>query len=162
MALYYLKRSGEFDVAVREWEAKPLADKMWVNIKVLICTEHARENKHNKLIAKQFRVNAMEEQVEALEELIATLTENLTCQTKTLIESTTDAMKGMMVLIKSDNKNSENPINATNEEKEKNRMRNARSIMKLRFVHIVERNIQPKKRMSVGNEKRTKFHIPTI
>ena len=45
MALYYLKSSGEYDVAVREWEAKPLADKMWANIKVFICTEHACENK---------------------------------------------------------------------------------------------------------------------
>ncbi len=74
MAFLYLKNSGEFDAVVREWEAKPLADKMWANIKLFICTEHAQENKQNKLTAKQFRINAMEEKVEATEELIATLT----------------------------------------------------------------------------------------
>jgi hypothetical protein len=33
MALYYLKASGEFDAAVREWENKAAADKTWANTK---------------------------------------------------------------------------------------------------------------------------------
>jgi hypothetical protein len=33
MALFYLKATGEFDAAIREWEAKPAAEKMWANIK---------------------------------------------------------------------------------------------------------------------------------
>jgi hypothetical protein len=36
MALYYLKTTGEYDPAVREWEYKTAADKMWANIKVFI------------------------------------------------------------------------------------------------------------------------------
>ncbi len=52
MALYYFKASGEFDAAVREWENKAAADKMWVNINTFIATEYARENKQNKLTAK--------------------------------------------------------------------------------------------------------------
>jgi hypothetical protein len=36
MALYFLKASGEFDAAVREWEQKPAAQKTWVNIKTFI------------------------------------------------------------------------------------------------------------------------------
>jgi hypothetical protein len=37
--------------------------------------EYTRENKQNKLIAKQYKANVMEEQAEATEELIANLTE---------------------------------------------------------------------------------------
>jgi hypothetical protein len=70
MALFYLKATGEFDAAVREWEAKPEADKTWTNIKSFISTEYAKENKQNKLTANQFKANAMEEQAEATEELI--------------------------------------------------------------------------------------------
>ncbi len=32
MALFYLKTTGEFDAAIREWDAKPEADKTWANI----------------------------------------------------------------------------------------------------------------------------------
>jgi hypothetical protein len=35
MALYYLKNTGEYDAAVREWEAKPAAIRTWANIKNL-------------------------------------------------------------------------------------------------------------------------------
>jgi hypothetical protein len=121
MALYYLKSSGEFDAAVREWENKAAADKTWANIKTFIATEYARENKQNKLTAKQFKANLIEEQAEATEELIATLTENHTRQMETLIKSTTDAMKEMMQLIKSNGNTPTNPTKATDEEKKKKR-----------------------------------------
>ncbi len=121
MALYYLKSSGEFDAAVREWENKAAADKTWANIKTFIATEYARENKPNKLTAKQFKANLIEEQAEATEELIATLTENHTRQMETLIKSTTDAMKEMMQLIKSNGNTPTNPTKATDEEKKKKR-----------------------------------------
>jgi hypothetical protein len=120
MALYYLKSSGEFDAAVREWENKAAADKTWINIKTFIATEYARENKQNKLTAKQFKANLIEEQAEATEELIATLTENHTRQMETLIKSTTDAMKEMMQLIKNGS-TSTNPTKTTDEEKKKKR-----------------------------------------
>ncbi len=79
---------------------KASADKMWSNIKTFISAEYARKNKQNKLTARQFKANAMEEQAEATEDLIAALTENHTCQIKMLIKSTTDAMKEMMQLVK--------------------------------------------------------------
>jgi hypothetical protein len=44
MALYYLKASGEFDAAVREWEQKPSASNTLKNIKSFIATKYAREN----------------------------------------------------------------------------------------------------------------------
>jgi len=121
MALYYLKASGEFDAAVREWENKAAADKTWANIKTFISTEYARENKQNKLTAKQFKANLIEEQAEATEELIATLTENHTRQMEHLIKSTTEAMKEMMQLIKNNSDTPMNPTKATDEEKKKKR-----------------------------------------
>jgi hypothetical protein len=53
IALFYLKATGELDAAVREWEAKPAADKKWANIKTFISTEYAKENKQNKLTANK-------------------------------------------------------------------------------------------------------------
>ena len=121
MALYYFKASGEFNAAVREWENKAAADKTWINIKTFIATEYARENKQNKLTSKQFKANLIEEQAEATEELIATLTEKHTRQMETLIKSTTDAMKEMMLLIKSNGTNSSTSTKATDEDKKKKR-----------------------------------------
>jgi hypothetical protein len=65
MALYYLKKSGEFDAAIREWEQKPAAQKMRQNIKTFISAEYVRENKQNKLMAKNFKANMIKEQAEA-------------------------------------------------------------------------------------------------
>ena len=118
MALYHLKATGEFDAAVCEWEQKPTASKTWSNIKTFITMEHANENKLNKLMAKQFSANAIQEQAEATEELIATLTEAHTRQMENLVRSTSEAMKEMMLLLK-ENKNSN--INATKEETNKKR-----------------------------------------
>ena len=120
IALFYLKATGEFDAAVREWEAKPAASKTWANIKTFISTEYAKENKQNKLTAKQFKANAIDKQAETTEELIAALTEAHTKQMETLIKSTTETMKEMMLLLK-DNKNPNNSNKLTDEEKKKKR-----------------------------------------
>jgi hypothetical protein len=52
MALYFLKSSGKFDAAVREWETKLTAQTTWANIKTFISTEYSKANKHNKLTVK--------------------------------------------------------------------------------------------------------------
>ncbi len=44
MALYYLKASGEFDAAVREWEQRPAGSKTWQNIKTFISSEYVEES----------------------------------------------------------------------------------------------------------------------
>ena len=118
IALFQFKATGEFDPAVREWEAKPAAQKTWANIKTFISSEYAKENKQNKLSAKHFKANEIQEQTEATEELIATLTEAHTRQMETLVKTTTDAMKEMMLLLK-ENKSPANK--ATDEEKKKKR-----------------------------------------
>jgi len=118
MALFYLKASGEFDAAVQEWENRPPGTKTWQNIKTFISAEYAKENKQNKLTAKNFKANMIEEQAEATEELIAALTEKHTKQMETLIKSTTEAMKEMMSLIKNEKKE---PGKQSDEEKKKKR-----------------------------------------
>jgi hypothetical protein len=107
MVLYYWKAAGEFDAACRQWEAKTAANKTWQNIKTFISAEYAKENMPNELTVKHFKANIMEEQAEATEELIVTLTETHSCQMETLVNSTTNAMKEMILLIK-ENKNPTN------------------------------------------------------
>jgi hypothetical protein len=118
MALYFLKNSGEFDAVVREWESKPTAQKTWANIKTFISKEYSKANKQNKLTAKQFRANAVEEQAEATKELIPQLTEAHTHQMETLIKSTTEAMKEMLNLMKGQNTQTKTP-NPNSEAKKK-------------------------------------------
>jgi len=121
MALYYLKSTGEYDAAVREWETKPVATRTWANIKIFMSTEYAKENKQNKQTAKQMKANAIEEQAEATEELIANLTEAHTRQIESLIKANTEAMKEMMSLVKDKTITPTNPTNQTSEEKKKKR-----------------------------------------
>jgi hypothetical protein len=116
MALFYLKSSGEFNAAVREWKQRPTGQKTWQNIKTFISTEYAKENRQNKLTAKHFKANMIEEQAKATKELIAALTENHTQQMETLIKSTTNAMKEMMSLINNEQKA---PKNQPHNEKKK-------------------------------------------
>ena len=115
IALFQLKATGEFDPAVREWEAKPAAQKTWANIKTFISSEYSKENKQNKLSAKHFKANAIQEQAEASEELIANLTEAHTRQMETLVKTTTEAMKEMMLLLKE----SKTPTTKTTDEDKK-------------------------------------------
>jgi hypothetical protein len=85
---------------------------------MFISAEYAKEDKQNKLSAKHFKVNAMQEQAETTEELIANLTKAHTRQMETLVKTTTEAMKVMMLLLKE----SKTPMNkATDEEKKKKR-----------------------------------------
>ncbi len=62
MALCNLKATGGFNAAVRKWEQKPTASKTWPNIETFISMEYARENRQNKLTAKLFSANAIQEQ----------------------------------------------------------------------------------------------------
>jgi hypothetical protein len=154
MALYYLKASGEFDAAVRDWENRPAGQKTWQNIKTFISAEHARENKQNKLTAKNFKANMIEEQVEATEELIATLTEKRTQQMETLIKNTTDMMKEMMAQIRNEKKE---PSSQSKDEKKQKQEERRKRLMTHRFARTAERNTQLKRRMSAGNSTRIKI-----
>jgi hypothetical protein len=123
---------------------KSAASKTWTNIKSFFATEYARENKQNKLTAKQYKANAMEEQSEATEELIANLTESHTCQMDILIKSTTEAMKEIMVLVKSESKP---PMNNNDMSKGKN----IECTTTHQFVNIATKSILQRKKRNVGN-----------
>ena len=97
-------------------QAIPAADKTWANIKIFIAAEYAKENKQNKISAKHFKANAMQEQAEATEEPLANLTKAHTQQMETLVKTTTE--KEMMLQLK-DNKTPTNK--AADEEKKKKR-----------------------------------------
>ncbi len=148
MVFYYLKASGEFDAAVREWEQRPAGQKTWQNSKTFISTEYAKENKQNKLTAKNLKPNMIKEQAKAMEELIATLTKNHIRQMETLIKSTTDAMKEMMSLIKNEQKA---PKYQPNNEKRRSKRKGAKHTMKHLPVNTAERSILPKQKTSVGS-----------
>jgi hypothetical protein len=150
MALYFLKASGEYDPAMREWETKPETDKTLANIKIFISTEHAKENKQNKLTAKQFKANLIEEQATATDELIANLTEAHAKQIEILIKSTTDAMKEMMNLMKTA---VNNPANANNEEKKHTRKRNREGTKTHLFASTATEKILLNPKANAGNSK---------
>ena len=144
MAHYYFKNTGEYDAAVREWEAKPVATKTWTNIKLFMSTEYAKESKQNKQSAKQLKANAMEEQAEATEELIANLTEAHTRQVESLIKANMETMKEMMSFMK----------------KRKRRERKGRrNFSTHRFASTLERNIPPRRKMNVGNWTRMQHRV---
>ncbi len=66
---------------------------------IFISPKYAKDNKQNKLTAKQFKAKRMEEQAKANEELIANLIEALTKQMEILIKSPTESMKEMVNLM---------------------------------------------------------------
>jgi hypothetical protein len=67
----------------------------------------------------------IEEQAEASEELIAALTKNHTCQIETHINSTTEAIKEMISLIKN---NQKAPNSKPNNGKKKRQKRKAQEV----------------------------------
>ena len=141
MALYYLKSSGEYDAAVREWEAKPAATRTWANIKVFMSAEYAKENKQNKQTAKQLKANAVKEQAEPTEELIANLTEVHTRQIESLIKANMEAMKEMMSLIKDKTITPTNPTSSTNKEKKREERRKAEEISQRTGLQALRKEI---------------------
>jgi hypothetical protein len=124
-----------------------------MNIKKFISAEYAKENKQNKRTAKQFKANEIQEQAEATEELIAALTDAHTRQMETLIKSTTDTMKEMMLLIKESQSitNSNKPMG-----KEKKERKSARNTMTHQFVSIVEEKTHQSRRTNAGSSRRIK------
>ena len=96
----------------------------------------------------------IEEQAEATEELIAALTKKHTQQMEALIKSTTKAMKEMMSLIK--NKKKEPGKQKSDEEKKKKREERRQKYNDAPVCKNCGKKHPTKKRMSVGNSKRTK------
>jgi hypothetical protein len=51
-ALKSFKIAGDFDVAIREWEARPAVSQTYKNIKVVMCTEYSKLNCQDAVSAR--------------------------------------------------------------------------------------------------------------
>jgi hypothetical protein len=46
------KDSGDYDPAVREWEARPEIEKTWANLKIMVSNEYSKFHRQNTATAK--------------------------------------------------------------------------------------------------------------
>ena len=51
-ALKSFKDAGNYDAAVREWEAKPIGVQTWANLKTMMCTEYAKTHWQDAVTAR--------------------------------------------------------------------------------------------------------------
>ena len=103
-ALKAFKDTGDFDAAIREWEARPTATQTYSNLKIVMCTEYAKLNRQDATTAKatgHASANMVEEFAQATEELVAELTEKHAKQIEALIKVNNDAMQQLTAAITS-------------------------------------------------------------
>ena len=100
------KDSGDYDPAVREWEAKPEADKTWANLKIMISNEYSKFHRQNTATAKSVGYGsanvataAIDDYVAITEELVATITEENEKKIKALTKETTDMLNQIKALL---------------------------------------------------------------
>jgi hypothetical protein len=102
-ALKCFKDAGDFDPAIREWEARPMPAQTYANLKVLMCTEFAKLNRQDATTARATGHasihNVVEEMAQATEELVAELTERQGKQVEALIKSNNDAIAKLTAAI---------------------------------------------------------------
>ncbi len=102
-ALKCFKDAGDFDPAIREWEARPMAAQTYANLKVVMCTEFAKLNRQDATTARATGHasvhNVVEEMAQATEELVAELTEKQGKQFEVLIKSNNEAIAKLTAAI---------------------------------------------------------------
>jgi hypothetical protein len=102
-ALKCFKDAGNFDPAIREWEARPMAAQTYANLKVVMCTEFAKLNRQDATTARATGHasvhNVVEEMAQATEELVAELTEKQGKQVEALIKSNNKAIAKLTAAI---------------------------------------------------------------
>jgi hypothetical protein len=122
-ALKSFKDAGDFDAAIREWEARPAALQTYTNLKTVMCTEFSKLNRQDSTTAQAtghaLANNIMEEMAQATEELIAELTEKQSRQVETLIKANNEAIEKLTAAIKASNQGS-NSLNQENRSSQNN------------------------------------------
>ncbi len=101
-ALKAFKDAGEYDPAVREWEAKPEAEKTWDNVKKMITSEYSKYQRQHATTAKSLgygAANAMEEYAALTEEVVAAITEEHAKEMKTQMQRMEDLANAMKELM---------------------------------------------------------------
>ena len=110
-ALKSFKDAGDFDAAIREWEARPAATRTYANLKVVMCAKFSKLNRQDSTTARatghSSANNVVEEVAQATEELVAELTERHTKQVESLIKANNDAMEKLTAAIMANKPSSE-------------------------------------------------------
>ena len=118
-ALKSVKDAGDFDAAIREWEARPAAAQTYTNLKVLMCAEYSKLNRQDSTTARATghasANNVVEEKAQATEELVAELTERHSKQVEALIKANNEAIEKLTSAILA-NKPNKTPVAASNSE----------------------------------------------
>ena len=95
-ALKCFKDCGNFDPAIREWEARPAATQTWDNLKNLMTTEYSRAHRQDTTSARAAGYgsanNIVKELADATEEIIANLTDKHAQQIEALVKSNNDIL----------------------------------------------------------------------
>ncbi len=107
-ALKSFKDAGDFDAAIRKWEARPVAMQTYANLKVVMCAEFSKLNRQYTTTARATEHasanNVVEEMAQTTSELVAELTKGHTQEVKSLIKSNNDAMEKLIAAIITSNK----------------------------------------------------------
>ncbi len=102
-ALKSFKDAGDFDAAIHEWEARPVAMQTYTNLKVVMCAEFSKLNWQDSTTARvtghSSANNVMEEMAQATTKLVAKLTEHHTQEIKSLIKSNNNTMEKLIAAI---------------------------------------------------------------
>lgn len=102
-ALKSFKDAGDFDAAIREWEAKPADLQTYTNLKTVMCAEFSKLNRQDTTTARAKGHaainNVVEEMTIATEELVAELTERHSKQMEALIKANNEAIEKLTLAI---------------------------------------------------------------
>jgi hypothetical protein len=95
-ALKCLKDCGDFEPAIRKWEAKPVASQTWDNLKRLMMMEYSRACKQDSTSARATGFasthNVVEELAETTEEIITNLTNKHAQRIEALVKLNNDIL----------------------------------------------------------------------
>ena len=102
-ALKSFKDASDFDVSIREWEARPAFAQTYANFKVVMCAEFSKLNRQDATTARATghasANNVVKQMAKATEELIAELTERHSKQVESIIKSNSEAMEKLTAAI---------------------------------------------------------------
>ena len=108
-ALKSFKDAGDYDAAIREWEAKSIANQTYSNLRIVMNTEFTKLNRQDATTARATGHasinNIVEEMATTTGELVATLTDSHAKQVETLMKSTTAALEKLTAAILANNSN---------------------------------------------------------
>ena len=113
------KDSGDYDPAVREWEARPEIEKTWANLKIMVSNEYSKFHRQNTATAKgvgygSANAATVEDYAAITEELVATISEENEKRIKVLTKETTDALNQIKALLEQKSTNAKAPATANN------------------------------------------------